>query len=114
MASLVQSLIWTDAGLFGAAGAGAISAGLSLGSALADEGGVAYRLRGSTKAQSRTAVPLVYLREASVCPPQTRSALVRGALLRSWRRDDAETRPTVFPVLSDRRRELAADSRLEV
>jgi len=39
MASLVQSLIWTDAGLFGAAGAGAISAGLSLGSGLADEAG---------------------------------------------------------------------------
>src|SRR5215470_5843721 len=36
-ASLVQSLIWTDAGLFGAAGAGASSAGLSLGSGLADE-----------------------------------------------------------------------------
>jgi hypothetical protein len=35
--SLVQSLIWTDAGLFGAAGAGASSAGLSLGSGLADE-----------------------------------------------------------------------------
>jgi len=32
-------LIWTDAGSFGAAGAGAISAGLSLGSGFADEVG---------------------------------------------------------------------------
>ncbi len=36
-AESAQSLIWTDAGLFAAAGAGAISAGLSLGSGLADE-----------------------------------------------------------------------------
>lgn len=37
IASLVQSLIWTDAGLLGAAGAGAISAGLSFGNGLADD-----------------------------------------------------------------------------
>ena len=37
-------------------------------------------------------------------------------LLRSypWRRDRAETRPTVSPVLSDRRREWRPIHRLEV
>ena len=37
LAADLQSLIWIDAGLFGAAGAGASSAGLSCGNGFADE-----------------------------------------------------------------------------
>ena len=55
-----------------------------------------------------TALRRVCPREASGCHPRRRSALARRALLGScaWRRhDQAESRPTVSPFLSDMRRE---------
>jgi hypothetical protein len=65
---MVQSLIWTDAGLFGAAGAGAISAGLSLGSGFADE----------VRPCGLTAVSTAWLNEGAIADGGTSGMSVGG------------------------------------